>query len=1153
MQDDCNLQPEPAPKHTAQIDQVAKRGDLLARSTRLLDRQSRLTAAKQALLESRLRGKGLRASASSVQRITRRPEAASAPPSFAQQRLWFLDQLLPDTSIYTIPRALRLSGQLNVAAVEACLQEIIRRHEVLRTTFAVQEKQPVQVINSFTPFILPFISLLELPINTRQTCMRKLINEAADQPFDLSQGPLLRVSLLHMAEEEYVLVLTLHHIISDEWSMGILVRELSVLYGAFSAGKPSPLPDLPIQYADFAVWQRKWLQGRTLEEQTSYWTKKLAGASNVLELPADRPRPSIQTFQGASLSLPLPLPLTEALKLLSHKKSTTLFMTFLAAFKVLLYRYTEQEDIIVGAPIANRTRSETEGLIGFFVNTLALRTDLSGNPTFLEVLDRVQATAIGAYTHQDLPFEKLVEELQPARDLSRNPLVQVMFDLAERSPHSLLTTDEHTGLTVSSVESVSRTAKCDFYLSIEEKRQQLVMAAEYNTDLFDAGTITRLLTHFRTLLTNIVSDPEQRIATIPIIPESEWQQLLVEWNKTPTAYPEGSSFQALFEQQVEQTPDAMAISCGETGMTYRELNQQANQLARYLQRLGAEPEVLVGMCMERCSEMIIGLLAILKAGAAYVPLDPTYPGHRLAFMLSDASPSILLTQQRLLSQLPMNALTSVLCLDGNWEGRGQESTENLNMPVTGGNLAYVIYTSGSTGRPKGVEVSQQALGSFLQAIQGKLQLTPEDRWLAVTSLSFDIAALEFFLPLTTGGCLILTPDKVVGDGAALLQLLEDSQASIMQATPITWQLLLAAGWKEGYCLEQILCGGETFPPNLRGPLRARARRLWNLYGPTEATIWATAHEICADEQRSSVPLGRPLANTRCYILDTWGQPVPVGIAGELYLGGDGLARDYLNHPDLTAERFIPHPFSQFPGERLYHTGDLARYLPDGAIEHLGRIDYQVKLRGFRIELGEIEAVLGQHPAIRSAVAVVREDQPGDRSLVVYLVPHLFLGEDPAVSVSDLRKYLQAWLPTYMVPSAFVWLEAFPLTSNGKVDRRALPIPERGHLDHQHEYSAPRTPVEQKLADLWAELFQLERVGTTASFFDLGGHSILALRHIEQIRTIFQVQLPLRTLFEYPTIASLALEVVQKQLEQYESAEIERLLAAIEGSAEAENK
>ncbi|MBD1837880.1 non-ribosomal peptide synthetase [Coleofasciculus sp. FACHB-501] len=1076
----------------------AKRDDFVVRI-------AGLSPEKRDLLLKRLNQKKEPIAPTQIPRQNR--ESNSFPLSFAQQRLWFFDQLEPGNTSYNIPVAVRFKGTLDAIALEHSLNAIIERHEALRTVFTTVDGHPVQVITPQLKLTLPFVDLRELPNTEREQAVRQLATAEAQKPFDLTQAPLLRVSLLHLSEFEYVVLFTMHHIVSDGWSMGIFIQELVTFYKAFSSSKFSPLPELSIQYADFAVWQRQWLQGEVLETQIAYWKKQLGGNLPVLDLPTNRPRPAVQTFQGAEEKFVLSKALTEALTKLGQQQGATLFIVLLAVFKTLLYRYTGQEDILVGSPIANRNRAELEGIIGFFANTLVLRTDLSNNPTFKELLGRVREVALGAYSHQDLPFEKLVEVLQPDRDLSRNPLFQVLFALRNVPTQNL----ELPGISLSLEEMESQTARFDLVLNLSQEAGGLTGVFEYNKELFNASTVQRMAGHFQTLLESIVANSDRSISTLPFLTQPERHQLLVEWNNTHTNDSTDRCLHQLFEEQVERTPDAIAIIFENQQLTYAELNAKANQLAHHLQKLGVKPEVLVGICVERSLEMVVGLLGILKAGGAYLPLDPAYPPERLAFMLEDAQVSVLLTQKRLLNTLPSHN-AEIVCLD-DWESLQIGSPNSVK---NSSNLAYVIYTSGSTGRPKGVQISHACVVNFLISMRQPLGITQPDILLAVTSLSFDIAALEIFLPITVGSRVVVATREIASDGAQLLTTLTDSGATIMQATPATWRLLLAGGWQGSKGLK-ILCGGEALPRQLAAQLLVRGDRLWNLYGPTETTIWSTIHPV--ENSDACVSIGRPIANTQVYILDTHLQPVPVGVTGELYISGKGLSRGYLNRPELTAEKFIPNPFLEKSetSELLYKTGDLARYLPNGELEYLGRIDHQVKVRGFRIELGEIEAVLNQHPGVQQAVVIAREDNSNDKYLVAYVVPK----QEAATTPVQLRSFLKEKLPNYMVPSSFVLLEAIPLTPNGKIDRRALPEPDTARPELESAYIAPRTAIEEVVAGIWTQVLGLEQVGMRDRFFDLGGHSLLATQVISRLREAFQVEIPLRFLFESPTVAGLA--------------------------------
>lgn len=1054
------------------------------------------------------------ASRSSSQAIHPFSRAGNLPLSFAQQRLWFLDQMEPGNPLYNIPSAVRLKGSLNAVALSQSFNEIVRRHEALRTTFKTLEGQPVQVIAPTLTLPMLDVDLRQLSNDQRDAEVQRLANEEAEKPFDLAKGPLLRITLVHLDEAEHVVLLTMHHIVSDAWSTGVLVRELTALYEAFSTGQPSPLRGLPIQYADFAAWQRQRLQGEVLDAQLSYWQKQLSGSLPVLQLPADRPRPKVQTFQGAGQSFSISTELTEALKTLSQNEEVTLFMTLLAAFKTLLYRYTFQEDILVGSPIASRNRIEIEGLIGFFVNTLVLRTDLSGNPTFRELLRRVRQITRDAYDHQDLPFEKLVEELQPERDLSYSPLFQVKFML-ENAPKENL---KLPGLTLSLMDSENSTAKLDLSLDMYETPSGLMGVFEYNTDLFDRVTITRMVEHFRNLLSGIVKNPGQRLSELPLLTQAQRHQLLVEWNETQTKYPKDQCFHQLFAAQVEQTPDAVAVVFRDSQLTYRELNERANQLAHYLQKLGVKPEVLVGICVERSLEMVVGVLGILKAGGAYLPLDPTYPQARLAFMLSDSQVPILLTTQKLVAGLSEHQ-AQLVCLDTDWTTIARESEQNPDSGVTVENLAYLIYTSGSTGTPKGVLVPHAGLSNLTKDKIRTCKVRAQSRILQFFSLSFDASIPELVMALGSGAALHLgTPEELL-PGPTLMQFLREQAITHITLPPSALAVLSSADLP---ALEMVLVGGEAPTPELIAQW-SKGRLFINAYGPTETTVNASMVECGNGAQL--LPTVRPAANKQLYILDQHLQSVPIGVPGELHIGGVGLARGYLNRPEKTAETFISNPFSVQPGSRLYKTGDLACYLSDGQIKLLGRLDHQVKIRGFRIEPGEIEAQLTQHPRVRESVVIVREEQPGDKRLVAYVVPE----PEQILTISDLRRFIEKKLPKYMVPAAFVMLNAIPLNPNGKLDRFALPAPDTARPELEEAFVAPRTPTEQVLAEIFAQVLEVEQVGVHDNFFELGGHSLLATQLVAQLLKTFDVEVTVVDLFEVPTVADFAERMEKMQM------------------------
>lgn len=1067
--------------------------------------ETTLSEAQRALLAERLQK--ARAKRTGPQAIGRRPVDSPAPLSFAQQRLWFLDQLEVGSAAYNVPAVYDLAGPLDVAALAQSLNAIVQRHESLRTTFAEMDGQPVQIIAPVLELALPVVDLAALGAAGCEVEVQRLVAWEAQRPFDLVRGPLLRITLLRLGQAVHTLLLTMHHIVFDEWSTGVLNHELGKLYSALAAGRPPPLAELPIQYADFAVWQQQWLQGGVLGAQLGYWKGQLAGAPGVLELPTDRPRPAVQTFRGAEVRAVSPPGLAEALRRLSQQGEATLFMTLLAAFKALLYRYTGQCDVVVGSPVANRNRSEIEGLIGFFVNTLVLRSDLSGNPSFLELLAWVREVALGAYSHQDLPFEKLVEELRPERSLSHNPLFQVMFVL-ESEP---LVGPALSGLSVQQVAVSHTTSKFDLTLFVQDAGQGLEALVEYNADLFDAGTMHRLLGHWQTLLVGIVAGPETRLSDLPLLTAAEAHQLLVVWNETGAGDTAATCLHSLFEAQAARTPQAVALVCQDHHLSYAALNRRANRLAHHLHGLGVGPEALVGVYLARSVEMLVGLLGILKAGGAYVALDPGYPEARVRFVLQDSRAAVVLTRRELLAGLAAGP-AQVVCLDDDWPTMSREEADSPQSGVRPANLAYVLYTSGSTGQPKGVAIahgSGVALLDWAAAVFGRDELSGV---LGATSICFDLSVYELFLPLSRGGTVVL-----VEDALGLLNLVGGERVTLINTVPSAMGELVRAGLPGK--VRTVNLAGEPLKRALVAEVYGQGQvgGVYNLYGPSEDTTYSTWERVARGEEREPT-IGRPVGGTQAHVLDGAGRLAAVGVVGELYLGGDGLARGYLGRPGLTAEHFVPDGLGEESGGRLYRTGDVARYLPDGRLEFLGRMDHQVKVRGYRIELGEVEAVLGEHPGLSAAVVVVREGREGGKGLVAYVVGR---DEGAEVAVGALRGYLRARLPEYMVPAGWVVLDELPLTPSGKIDRRALPAPEERSAEDERGFVAPRTAVEGVMAGIWTQVLGLERVGVVDSFFDLGGHSLLATRVVSRVRDAYQVELPLRKLFEIPTVAGLA--------------------------------
>ncbi|HSF43791.1 MAG TPA: non-ribosomal peptide synthase/polyketide synthase [Thermoanaerobaculia bacterium] len=1043
------------------------------------------------------------------------PREGPLPLSFAQQRLWFLDQLEPGSPLYNIPVALRIEGPLRSEVLALCLGEITRRHEALRTVFAAPEGSPVQVIQPPAPFTLSLADLSGLPETDREALLPTLVAEEAGRPFDLARGPLLRGVLFRLAGDDHVAVLTLHHIVSDGWSMGILVREITALYAAFSESRPSPLAELPVQYADFAVWQRSWLQGEVLESEIEFWRQQLAGLPPLLTLPTDRPRPAVQSFRGAARPVRLSAELARQAQVLGRREGATLFMVLLAGFQVLLSRYSGQQDLAVGTPVAGHNRVEVEGLIGFFVNTLVLRGTLSGGragePSFRELLGRARETTLAAHMHQDVPFERLVQELSPERSLAQTPLFQAMLTLQNASAESL--DIEH--LRVRPFGGAEKTSKFDLTLSLEEHDGGLGGVVEHATDLFDAATIDRLIGHLERLLAAAVAAPDSSAFALPLLSPAERGQILVEWNNTGTASEPRDCLHELFEAQVRRTPEAVALIAGGRELRYLELDQAADRLAGHLRRRGAGPEAVVGVCLERSADLVTALLAILKAGAAYLPLDPQLPRLRLAGMLTSARASCVVSSRRLAAAEEIPWSGTLILVDQDLDPEtGEDGYGHPGRSAVPENLAYVLYTSGSTGTPKGVAVTHQSAVELVR--WAGTVYAPEDLAgvLAATALSFDLSVFELFVPLCWGGTVILAQNVL-----ELPQLLSSGPSSgrvtLVNTVPSAMAELVREG-SLGASVRTVNLAGEPVPRSLVERIYATGtvERVWNLYGPSEDTTYSTFAQV-ARESSAAPSIGRPITATRAYVLASGLEPVPVGVLGELYLAGAGLARGYLHRPDLTAERFVPDLFSAEPGARLYRTGDLVRWLPDGSLDFQGRLDHQVKVRGFRIELGEIEAALLAVAGIREAVVMAREDRsetgPGDRRLVAYVA-----GE---VAVDALRQSLRERLPDYMIPASFVMLSELPRSASGKVDRKALPSPDRPAA--AAAYEEPQTAAEREIAEIWRDLLGVERVGLHDNFFDLGGHSLLMVRVRSRLAHQWGRELTMVDLFSHPTVSDLA--------------------------------
>ncbi|MEM1366730.1 MAG: amino acid adenylation domain-containing protein, partial [Cyanobacteria bacterium P01_H01_bin.15] len=1065
---------------------------------------------------------------------------AKFPLSFAQQRLWFIEQLQPgESTVYSIPAAIRLQGTLKIDVLQRCLSEIVARHESLRTRFILEQDDPVQILQPPQPVELPVINFEIETVQTEETIAIALapkIKSWLADPFDLTAGNLLRCQLLRLAPDDHLLVVIVHHIVADYWSLRILMQEIAVLYSAFITELPTHLAPLPIQYGDYAVWQRE--QTERLNKQLTYWQEKLAYCPPLLELPTDFPRPAVQTFRGARVRFTLPSALSQQLSELAQQQQATLFMVLLSAFKVLLYRYSGQSDLCVGSTVTNRDRQEIQNLIGLFVNNLVFRTEIEPLKNFTALLNQVKATVLDGFAHQEVPFEQVVDALGLERQLSHNALFQVMFIL-HNTPESGVSLGD---LQVSALELPHSAARFDLSLDMYETADSLTGVFEYNTDLFSANIIEQLVKHFERLLSGIAENPNQAIATIPLLTIDE-RQRLQQWNDTGISIPSICA-QQLFEEQVEKTPDAIALTTASTPWSYAKLNQRANQIAHYLQTLGIGRGSRVAIAINRSTDLIIALLAILKTGGAYIPLDPSHPSERLSYVLSDADVSLVLeSHQSFQAQHP------------DLEKNGEFQTIDLatldlsdfatNNPVIVGNcedLAYIIYTSGSTGKPKGVPIRHRSLINLLGSMTATPGIRPDDTLLAITTIAFDIATLELLLPLIVGARLTIASDETLSEPARLISQIADDNITVIQGTPATWRLLLDSDWRGDSRTLKILSGGEALELNLAKELLDCCAELWNVYGPSETTIWSSALQITPEVlAQGFVPVGAPIANTQFYVLDEQQQLVPAGVPGELYIGGQGLSPGYLNRPELTAERFVLNPFddeSEHSSPFLYRTGDRVRLDANGLLEYLGRADYQIKLRGFRIEPGEIEAALTRHPEIEQALVMLWSlDVGSDRQLVAYcqLLPEATV-ENPS---QHLREFLRQSLPSYMIPSRFVCLERFPLTPNGKIDRKALPHPIPVESETKH---ALETDLQRQLAALWQEILRCGEIGLTDDFFALGGHSLLAARLMPHIASKFGLTLPLRTLFEQPRLEDLAAVIANAQNESptTETASITRI-------------
>ena len=1053
-------------------------------------------AQKRALLEQLLREK------------SRRPKLF--PLSFAQQRLWFLDKLQPNSAAYNVPTVVRLTGPIELDPFRKALDMVVERHESLRTTFEGNDDSPAQKINPPSAVNLQLFDLQPLPHTEQKSESDRIISEEIRKPFDLGKDLMIRATLIRIAHDDHILILVTHHVASDEWSLRILFREWAAHYTGIREGRQVTLPELPIQYADFAQWQREWLESDEYKKQLEYWSGRLQSPP-VLQLPTDRAHPATQTFNGALYGRLIPKDLVDRLKVFSRQERCTLFMTLLAAFKVLMYRYTQQQDIIVGCPIAGRNRLETEPLVGFFVNTLPVRTALSGDVNFRALLKTVRESTLGAYANQDMPFDKLVEELHPERSSTHMPFVQVIFSLNNEFVEEQI----FPGVRSEEIEVDTRTSKFDLTVIAKDTAHGLNTVIEYNTDLFDEGRIDRLLGHFQQVLESALTKPDAAISRLELITATERKQLTAAWNKTERDYPRDATVSELFEAQVARNPAAVALQFDDKTITYSELSLRSNQIAQYLLRNGVGDRSLVGVYMERSIEMVAAFLGILKAGAAYVPLDLSYPKERIEFMMSDTRMPVILTQTSLQKDLPPGA--RIIALDAERKSIETLPAEPPRVAVTPESLAYVIYTSGSTGKPKGVAVPHRGI-TRLVLNTDYVSLSPMDRIAQASNASFDAATFEIWGALLNGASAVGISKDVALSPSDFAEVLRKEEITTIFLTTALFNQLAREVPGAFASLTNVLFGGEAVDPKwVRAVLLCNPpKRLLHVYGPTENTTFSTWYEVKQVSDGKTVPIGKPIANSTLFILGPEMQPVPIGVPGEIYVGGDGLAVGYWERPDLTAEKFVRNPFSADPAARLYRTGDVGRFDTEGNVEFVGRIDHQIKLRGFRIELGEIEALLTRHPKVSNAVTMLREDMPGEKRLVAYLIPK---GDEP--SGAELKAYLKEHLPEYMVPAAIVVMQKFPLTPNEKIDRKALPAPEQNRPDLDRTFLAPRDAIEQQLAKIWEKVLGVQPIGVADNFFDLGGHSLLAVRVFSQIEKTLGKKLPLATLFRAPTIQEIA--------------------------------
>jgi amino acid adenylation domain-containing protein len=1098
--------------------------DLAARDIRLaLDGEKLKVNAPVGALDESLKGRltqlkgelveALREGRASRRGLRRMPRTSAVPISYAQQRLWFLDRMQPGNSHYNITYPIRLTGALDVSAMVSAIDALPVRHEALRTRIREIDGNPSADLMETVGSVVEFAVLNHLLPDERLAEAQRHALAFGVRPFDLAAGPLLRVLLIQLAPDDHALVFAMHHIASDGWSMSVAAREIRAHYDAAVRGLPSPLPPLALQYADFAAWQREQMDSGLLADQLTFWQHELAGAPAVLELPTDRPRPALQSYRGARRTYRMESEQLGALKAFSLAHDATLYITLLAGWQVLLHRYSGQEDIVVGSPLANRDTPELEPLIGCFVNNVVMRGRLGGNPSFREFIRRTAATVLGAFDHREVPFDRVVEAVSPERSTSHSPIFQTLFSF-HSFPISLA---EPSGLRTEPIKLDGDglgTARFDITLEMDEHEGALRIVYEYATDLFDEATIARMHDQYLELLRQVVTAPELRLSDIPLLTAEDRRTLVDGINGTSVEHDRQACIHTMVSAAATATPDAIAIQASDAVLTYAQLERRSNQMANLLRERGVNDGALVAVCLDRTADLPVALLAVLKAGAAYVPVDPAHPADRLVYTLTDAKVSCVITEQRF-AALVSDAKAPLLLIDGDDGAIMAQSTQAPETHVLAKDLAYVIYTSGSTGRPKGVEVEHRNVVNFLRCMMREPGFGRDDVLLAVTTPSFDIAGLELILPLVCGARTVIASRADVLDGEQLVRLLAETGATVMQATPATWRLMLDAGWA-GTPNLRVLCGGEAMPRELARDLLSCADVIWNMYGPTETTIWSTTHKVADASQ--DIPIGHPIGNTTVYVLDAAGQPAPIGVAGELCIGGEGVARGYRDRPELTAEKFVVISLDGRPAERVYRTGDVVRVRSDLSLEFVGRRDQQVKVRGYRIELGEIESVLVEDPSVRRAVVIVREDTPGDQRLVAYVVPATAGG---LLDQDALRALLRSRLPEYMVPSALVPLADLPLTPNGKIDRKALPELSAAQPPAGPSADIVMTEPQRRVAAIWRDVLSLEHIGVEDNFFDRGGHSLLVVKVHAALRREFQRELTLVDLFQHTTIAAQA--------------------------------